>query len=247
MTSPPWAEIGPGAPPPGEAHLWWVFTDSAQGRALAEQAPTWMSPDEQQRHDRYHFEKNRLEYRVTRGLARALLARYRGVEPASLAFTAGEHGKPDLLDAGDLRFNLSNTEGLVACLVARGREVGVDVEALDRRVDARGVAHRFFSPRETDDLFALPEERHHRRFLCYWTLKEAYIKACGQGLAIPLDHFSYLLDHADQIQGIEFSPQRDDDPARWHFEQFDPGPRHLLALALQRAPGEVVRVLRMPW
>lgn len=230
--------------PPGEAHLWYAFVDEPGGQALSEQAWGLMSPEEQARHDRYHFEKSRTEYRVTRALARTTLARYLDVAPAALSFRAGPHGKPDPVGGGDLRFNLSNTDGLVVCLVTRGHEVGVDVEPLDRRVDAHGVAHRFFSPRETADLFALPEERHARRFLCYWTLKEAYIKACGMGLAIPLDHFSYQLDESDQIRGISFVPERDDDPRAWQFAQFELGSRHLVALAIRRGEGADVRLVQ---
>ena len=92
----------------------------------------------------------------------------------------------------DLRFNLSHTDGLIACAVTIGREVGVDVEHIQRRL-THDVAGRFFAPREVDDLKALPEDEQQRVFFDYWTLKEAYIKARGFGLALPLGDFAFTL------------------------------------------------------
>jgi 4'-phosphopantetheinyl transferase len=202
-----------------------------------------MTPAERERHDRYHFERNRLEYRVTRALCRTLLGRYLDQDPATLSFSLGERGKPALIlppGAGPLSFNLSNTDGLIACLIARHHDVGVDVEPLDRRVDCRGVAHRYFSPSESEALFALPEAQQTRRFLDLWTLKEAYIKACGGGLAIPLDHFSFRPD--ERPISIAFSPERDDHPEHWQFAAFELAPQHLGAVAIRRGTASDLRI-----
>ncbi|MCU0659330.1 MAG: 4'-phosphopantetheinyl transferase superfamily protein [Polyangiaceae bacterium] len=241
MTSPPRAER---SLPQGEVHLWYAALASAAGCALAEAALGWMNDEERARHDRYRFERNRLEYRVTRGLIRSLLGAYLGVSPGGLRFGATPHGKPFLeAPASDLRFNLSNTEGMVVCLVGRSIELGVDVEPLARRVDVRGMAHRFFAPSEVEALMALPEGRHQRRFLAYWTLKEAYIKACGQGLGIPLDHFAYELDEQDRILGLRFAAEREDDPASWQLMQLELGPEHLVGVALRRGNGPDQRLV----
>ena len=104
------------------------------------------------------------------------------------------HGRPEILDrpAGvpDLRFNLSHTDGLIACAVTIGREVGVDVEHVGRRL-THDIAGRFFAPREVADLKSLPVAEQPRVFFDYWTLKEAYIKARGFGLALPLGDFAF--------------------------------------------------------
>jgi 4'-phosphopantetheinyl transferase len=251
VTSRPPADLAPAAReivalPGDEAHLWYSFVDDDGGRALAEQARAWMTPEEQARHDRYRFEKNRKEYRATRGLVRSVLASYVGCDPGELRFEADPHGKPRLVSHEGPRFNLSNTEGLVVCLVARDPPVGVDVEPLARQVDARNVAHRFFAPSEVEALLALPEGRHPRRFLCYWTLKEAYIKACGLGLAIPLDHFAYELDEQDRVLGLRFVPERQDDPAAWQLAQFELGPAHLVGVAIRRGESPDLRLILRP-
>src|SRR6185503_2215825 len=137
-------------------------------------------------------------------------------------------------EACPLRFNLSNTEGLIACLVADDREIGVDVEDLERRGETVAIADRFFSPLEVAALRAVPEERQRARFFDYWTLKEAYIKARGMGLAIPLDHFSFVIEPGAPI-GIAFDPRLPDDPSTWQFAQLRPTARHVISVAVRRA------------
>lgn len=194
-----------------------------------------MSAEERARHDRYRFEKNQREFRVTRALVRLSLSHYLRTSPQKLCFDVTTHGKPFLTShTSDLHFNLSNTEGIVVCLITREFELGIDVEPLDRQMDIRGVADRFFAPTEVQALFALPEERQPRRFLSYWTLKEAYIKACGQGLAIPLHHFAYEVDENERPLGIQFVPEREDDPRLWQLDQRELGEKYLVSLAIRR-------------
>jgi 4'-phosphopantetheinyl transferase len=222
--------------PDGEAHVWFVESDDERGEALSVSPLSLVTDDEQARHDRYKFERNRREYRITRALAREVLSRYADVAPLDWRFAPNAWGRPAICapeGAPALRFNLTNTDGLVACIVSSRHEVGVDVEPIDRRSETTSIAHRFFSPSEVRDLFALPPEQHHARFFDYWTLKEAYIKACGMGLAIPLDHFSFHLEAARPIT-ISFHPDRADDPAAWQFAQFRPTARHLLSAAVRR-------------
>jgi 4'-phosphopantetheinyl transferase len=132
----------------------------------------------------------------------------------------------------DLRFNISHTEGLIACAVTIGREVGVDVEHIGRRL-THDIAGRFFAPREVNDLKALPDDQQHKVFFDYWTLKEAYIKARGFGLALPLGDFAFKLSPPAPPE-ITFEPSLDDDPATWQFFQDWPTPQHRLGLAVRR-------------
>ena len=132
-----------------------------------------------------------------------------------------------------LSFNLTNTEGLIACLIARDRELGVDVEDTQRRGETVSIADRFFSPSEVKDLHAVPEASKRDRFFDYWTLKEAYIKARGFGLALPLGDFAFRLD-PPRAPTIAFEPALDDDPSTWQFLQEWPTQQHRLALAVRR-------------
>jgi len=202
-----------------------------------------LAADEQQRLDAMKLPARRLEYLCTRALCRTVLAAHAGAAPTSLRFGAGAHGKPQLVGPRDLpplAFNLSNTAGLVACaVVAHGGldpvvEVGLDVEALARRSQLVPIARRFFAPVEVADLLALPEGDRRRRFFDYWTLKEAYIKARGMGLSLPLSRFFFGLAVGAPPR-IDFAPGFPDRPERWRFAQFEPTANHLGAVGVQTA------------
>lgn len=217
-------------------HVDLVLTDNAEALARRERYLPLLAPDEHERMARLVFERDRHRFLLTRALVRTMLSRYAPVQPADWQFIANVHGRPEILDrpAGvpDLRFNISHTDGLIACAVTIGREVGVDVEHVNRRL-TQDVAARFFAPSEVAHLQSLPEEEQERVFFDYWTLKEAYIKARGFGLALPLGDFAFHLS-PDAVPAISFEPSLPDDPATWQFRQDWPTPTHRLALAIRR-------------
>ncbi|MFH1466456.1 MAG: 4'-phosphopantetheinyl transferase superfamily protein [Pseudomonadota bacterium] len=221
--------------PPDEVQLWFAFPAELHDPALLARYAALMNDEERARHDRFVFARHRHEFLVARALVRGTLSRYLpGVPPARWIFSHNEHGRPEL--AGpvetDLRFNLSHTGGLILLGVVRGRDIGVDVEDTERRVSFMEIADRFFSPAEMRDLHALDPAGQRARFFHYWTLKEAYIKARGKGLAIPLHHFSYAVRTGEPLR-IAIDPAQADEPASWHFALLRPTPRHTAALAVR--------------
>ena len=214
------------------------LVDTASAAALDKLAAyrALLSPDEHERMARFVFDRDRRAFLITRALVRTMLSRYAQVAPADWKFIANVHGRPEILErpagAPDLRFNISHTDGLIACAVTIGREVGVDVEHINRHL-AHDVAGRFFAPDEVTDLRKLPDEEQRRVFFDYWTLKEAYIKARGFGLALPLGDFAFRLNPPGP-PAITFEPTLDDDPATWQFLQDWPTPHHRLGLAVRR-------------
>jgi 4'-phosphopantetheinyl transferase len=230
--------------PRDEAHLYYALEDQIREPVLLAAYEALLTPEERARKQRYYFEKNRHEYLITRALVRSVLSRYARVPPAAWTFSANSWGCPAIAapEGTGLRFNLSNTRGLVCCLVARDRDIGVDVEDVDREGETVAIADRFFSPSEVEELCAQPEPQRRPRFFDYWTLKEAYIKARGMGLAIPLDHFSFRIAPGRPI-GIAFDPRLEDDPASWQFEQLRPTPSHLVSLAIRRGAEAPLRVV----
>ena len=196
----------------------------------------WLSDDERAREARFYFEADRERFAIGRGLTRLQLSRFLGGDPGAWRFRVNDHGRPELdLPPGTpppLGFNVSHTPGLVACAVTSIPDVGVDVEAVTRRL-SHDIAERFFAPREVADLRALPAEQQPRVFFDYWTLKEAYIKARGLGLALPLAHFAFRL-RPPAAPTIAFDPEIPDDPAAWQFAQAWPSPDPRLGLAVRR-------------
>ncbi len=195
-----------------------------------------LTDDERSRRDRYVREVDRHTFVVTRALVRSVLSQHGPFAPDEWRFDVNAHGCPSVVDrqAGDPRlcFNVSHTAGLVALAVARGHRVGVDVEDA-RRAMRHDVAGHHFAPAEVADLRALPAEAQPRGFFEYWTLKEAYIKARGMGLALPLDAFAFALRLPDPPT-ISFVPGFDDVPERWQFWQAWPTAAHRLSLAIER-------------
>jgi 4'-phosphopantetheinyl transferase len=171
-----------------------------------------------------------------------MLSRYADVAPRDWPIAIDERGRPFLRSrprgAPDLRFNLSHTTGLIACATAIGREIGIDVEHIGREIMHQDIPERFFSAREVADLRALPPEQQGTVFFDYWTLKEAYIKARGLGLALPLGQFSFAR-HDDRPPTISFAAELPDDPATWQFGQYWPTPDHRMAVAVRRTGPDV--------
>jgi 4'-phosphopantetheinyl transferase len=217
-------------------HIDLVDTANAEALARLDAYKECLSADEHERMARFVFDRDRRAFLLTRALVRTMLSRYAGIPPAAWQFISNVHGRPEILDrpsgVPDLRFNISHTDGLIACAVTIGREVGVDIERITRHL-THDVAGRFFAPREVSDLRQLPEADQHRAFFDYWTLKEAYIKARGFGLALPLADFAFKLNPPNAPE-IAFEPALDDDPSTWQFVQEWPTPVHRLALAVRR-------------
>jgi len=221
---------------PTEAHVWLLAGAEDAAPSQLDGLSSLLHEEERTRAARYLRAVDRARSIVARALLRLTLSRYAPVAPDAWRFVTNRYGRPELAEvppgAAGLRFNVSHTEGLIAVAVARDRDIGVDVEDIDRRL-THDIAGRFFSPAEVHDLRQQPPEAQPRVFFDYWTLKESYIKARGMGLALPLEDFSFQL-RPDGPPTISFAPTLDDDPARWQFAQGCPSDRHRLAVAVER-------------
>ena len=175
-----------------------------------------LSADERQRAERFHFERDRRHFVVGRGILRALLARYLGDEPNSLCFDYGPYGKPALGGAhkNQLRFNLSHSHGLGLYAVAHGREMGIDLEYVRPIAEMEQLAERFFSTQENAILRVVAAEQRALAFFNCWTRKEAFIKACGEGLSMPLNRFTVSLTPGEPARLLS-SDDGFQDGSRW--------------------------------
>lgn len=177
-----------------EVHVWRAALNLTA--SYVQRLRQTLSTDEQARAERFHFQTDREHFVVARGLLRSILAGYLDVAPGQLRFGYSPYGKPTL--AGEFEkhgicFNLSHSGGLVLYAVTRGRELGIDLERIRPDFADERIAEQFFSPRETAALRALPTSMQHVAFFNCWTRKEAFIKARGEGLSLPLDQFEVSL------------------------------------------------------
>ncbi len=234
------------APPPhGEVLLCHVEIPPALPAALVARLRSALPDDELARHDRFRHEGAAGEYLGARALVRAALSSWSPVDPRAWRFAVNEYGRPSVEAPSTptaVHFNLSHTRGMIVLALGRDPLVGVDVEPLARSVEVLPIVDRFFSASEAAALRALPPSQHRDRFLALWTLKEAYIKARGMGLAIPLGDFSFEPD-GDPVR-IGFAPSLDDDPTLWRFHRVDLHDRHRIAVAA-KVPALTVRFARV--
>jgi 4'-phosphopantetheinyl transferase len=239
-------QVGPGSPSrcDDEVHVWRFSLDQspAVGSAL------WMtlSSDEQDRADRFHFEKHRQHFVIGRGGLRAILSRYVSLRPEQLRFSYSRFGKPALADDAEgetLRFNLSHAETVALCAVTCRREVGIDVEYLRPDFASMEIAERFFSAAETQKLRGLSAEAQPSAFFNCWTRKEAYIKALGEGLSHPLDSFTVSLAPAEPA-ALLFTESDRAAASRWTLKELPVGDNYVAAVAIE---GQVNRFRFWQW
>ncbi|MEM9222861.1 MAG: 4'-phosphopantetheinyl transferase superfamily protein [Pseudomonadota bacterium] len=168
----------------------------------AETNENCLSADEVARGERFVFARDRNRYRVGRARLRGILADLAGADPASLQFSYNAFGKPALVAPGPtgLQFNLSHTAGAALLAVSATIELGIDLEAI--REFSEEMPASVFSHREQDQLRALPHQRRNHAFFNCWTRKEAFVKACGPGLSMPLDDFDVTLTGAPRVTRI---------------------------------------------
>ncbi len=209
--------------------VWRVPLDSE--RTSIRDLEMLLSSDELERATRFYFEKDRTRFTVTRGSLRRILGTYLDYDPVAIGFSYNEFGKPQLaMPFGtELRFNLSHTDGLAIIGVSGGRELGVDVERVRHDAGFLEVAESFFSPTEFSNLLALSPEVRPRAFLRCWVSKEAYLKARGTGLSIPLDSFDVSMDPDAPAALLKSIPPAD--VLNWRLETVSLGTDYVGAVA----------------
>ena len=221
-----------------DVHLWFAVPQTIVERNLADTYRQLLSDDERARERRFHFERDRNTFLVTRVLVRTVLSKYDiDVPPERWRFEADDHGRPALHGEAHaidgLSFNITHTDGLVGLVLARGRATGIDAEKVNKRPAPLELAEHFFAAAEAADLRRLPLPEQGDRFYEYWTLKESYIKARGLGLSLPLQKFSFDI-HADRTVSLSVDPSIGDTASRWQFWQFRPSRDHVAAVCIAR-------------
>ena len=225
---------------PGRLCLWCGYPDDVVDEAARDACALVLSEDERTRWQTFRFEKGRREYLTSRALVRFALSQYRPVAPEAWRFQVNAYGKPSPAPECGLRFNLSNSSGLVVCLIAHEAEVGVDAEPYERAGEIAKLSETVFSPLELAQLDPLHGNEKTNRALSIWTLKEAYVKAKGMGFSLPLTKFSFLFGGAAGIR-LELDPRLGDQAERWRFCLLDHA-GHRIAIVVERAAASELQI-----
>ena len=216
-----------------DVHIWRACLDQPAWRI--QQLAQTLSQDERIRADRFYFEQDTKRFIVGRGILRTMLGRYLGIEPSQLQFRYGPCGKPALTEnslGSTVSFNLSHSQGLALYAVTCDRQIGVDLEHIRPVPNAENIALRFFSEREKAVFTALPPSQKQAAFFNCWTRKEAYMKAIGEGLALPLDQFDVSLSPGEPARLLGIKGDRCA-VTRWFLQELTPAPSYVAALAVE--------------
>ena len=218
---------------PGQIDLWLVQPAKIRDPRLLADYPRLLTAEEQAKQQRFRFDKDRHSALITRAFVRTLLSHYADVAPEDWRFSKGHKNKPEIINPPlPLRFNLSHAQGLIVCGVTLTHDIGVDVEYLRRRSATDKLARRYFAPSEVAELECHPAEHRGDRFFDYWTLKESYIKAVGDGLAIPLDDFFFSIRGPEDIR-IDFADHRNDHSDHWQCRLLQGSADHRIAISIR--------------
>lgn len=218
----------------GEIHIW---RSHIQKCDLAVLKPI-LASDETTRAERFYFAKDRDAYIACRGTLRSLLGKYLNLPPSLLKFHYSSYGKPSLAEQDNkivrkpIQFNLSHSNEFSLFGFTLDREIGIDVEFIRPKVVEEEIAERFFSPLETQALRSLPHEQQVEAFFRCWTRKEAFIKARGDGLSLPLDQFDVTLgpDEPAALLRTAFDPE---EASRWSLYHLNVEEGYSAAVAVE--------------
>lgn len=179
---------------PGAVHVWRVPLDDSPERAS--RFRLHLSDDERGRADRCRTPHPQYQFVITRSILRILLSRYLGILPTQIHFETQPQGKLILVKPSSfpIQFNVSHTRGMALIALTLQHAVGIDVERIDRAIQDRDIAERYFSTRESEHLASLPAPERPLQFFSYWTCKEAYLKMQGRGIAEGLAHCEMTFD-----------------------------------------------------
>jgi 4'-phosphopantetheinyl transferase len=218
---------------PLEAHVWFTAPERLRDPGTLDDCLAMLCEQERERYRRFHFPADRHRFLVSHALVRCVLSRYLDLSPADWTFRNGEHGRPEISNPGlpALRFNLTHTDGLAACVVTLACDCGIDAERIVARHNPAGIAQRMFSAAECEQLQRLNGREQLEYFFRRWTLREAYVKARGIGIAFPTRKLQFAIDEQDSIQ-VEFAGGIDDTGKCWQFRLLYPTRQHIAALAL---------------
>ncbi len=199
---------------PGELHVWNVSFNNSTSRLL--EYRNILSEKELTKVLLFEFNQARNSYIVSQGTLRMLLSGYLGIPPKLVKIGKRRKGKPYSIDNPGLYFNMSNSGKKAVIAFSRDTELGIDIEQIRSLPDLDEMITRNFTSREIRFINGKPEERT-TRFFRFWTIKESYLKAIGEGMRLTPDNIEFTIEKGGirqlSVNGI-FEQEE------WHFKEF---------------------------
>ena len=189
-----------------------------------------LSQDEQEKAQRFFFEKDKDQYTLARGVLRVLLGHYTNVMPPRITFSYHAHGKPYLKDFPSIQFNVSHSKEMVMLALNYEDPLGVDIECMQRKIDVDGISKSFFNDKEHSRLLGLSGINKKRLFFYQWAAKEAFVKAIGRGLSFSLKNIEIAFNTKEELE-IATLHDSSENPANWILHALGFIPKYVAVLA----------------
>jgi 4'-phosphopantetheinyl transferase len=219
-----------------DVHVWRICLD--RDLSYVNTLFQTLSSDERQKGESYRFDEDRNRFVVARGTVRKILGEYLNSDPEQICFSYTRYGKPFLKQEGNtIRFNVTHSRGLALFAVACGREIGIDVEFIDKNFPVVKTAQQVFSPNECYQLQTLEPDLQAAAFFQGWTLKEAYLKAIGTGFSNPGSH--YTGREIPAAPDSSLGTARLEDGRDWTFANLAVDSNYKAALAVEGKIGDI--------
>lgn len=218
-----------------QVHIWRGVMPMQLDQFLTKQ----LSSDEIQRAARFLRTEDKQCSLFSHGMLRIIMSLYTEKEPQQLVFSKNSFGKPSILQSSltkDIRFNMAHSKDVVLVAVTSRDEVGIDVEFIRDIQDAQTIVFRNFSLNEKNYLNQVSQEEFCDSFFTCWTLKEAFIKAIGQGLSCPLESFSVIDSEGKTISDWILLPKTSNEVC--YQKSFSPSPEYKAAVAVKNMKPE---------
>jgi len=231
-----------------ESHVWYASPESVRDSNTLARFIAMLSSEELQRYERFLFPKDSHTYLVSHALVRRVLSKYADIAPQDWRFMNTQHGRPEIANPGipSIRFNLTHTAGLAACVITLDQECGIDAEKITKRHSPLDVARKMFSAAEYKHLKTLNGREQLKYFFSRWTLREAYVKAKGIGISFPTRKLTFSVENDDSIS-VSFHPDIADKNENWKFDLLRPTKQHITAIAISRNDQTEKNVITRFW
>jgi len=214
---------------PNQIHIWRMFLN--QPTEKTQQLSQILSPEENNKANRFYFEKDRHKFILSRGTLRTILSQYLNFPPQNLKFTYSKQGKPTLLTETPIYFNLSHSHEITLYAITLNREIGIDLEFLRPITEAENIVKNYFSNKESALFNTISSDQKPEAFFNAWTRKEAYLKATGQGLSQPLKEVevNFTPGEPAKLLSIKGDTQK---ASEWTLKHLIPHPNYIACVAI---------------
>lgn len=216
-----------------EVHVWHAFLDVTA--IEFENLLGFLSTDEHERARRFHFEKDQRRFIVARGILRKILGDYLGVNPIDICFEYNQFGKPILapvFDNDNVCFNISHSDAYALYAINRGKKIGIDIERVRGEVAFMEIAQKFFSKNEINSLESINKNKRAELFFQYWTRKEAFVKAIGEGVSFPMEKYDVSLINGSVLSPVTLQENNRESPS-FYIQDLFPGNDYAAAIAVE--------------